>query len=1151
MTWGTRLQPYYSSSQRLFHFQALPFSALAYEVAGFFRHQKQNVLLVASTREEALQIQEDLGFFLEDSNDLLFFPHLDTLPYFQLSPHPDLLIQRVSVLAELGQSRNPKILITTLPAILRKLPPKSIFNDYSDYIAAKEEVDRDQFLLKLQDAGYLSVPLVEEPGTFAVRGGVIDVFAPHTLHPCRLEFFGDRIESLRFFNPVSQKSLKEISELVLLPAREIVLNEKTISYANSKLRERFDELGLTRSERDLVLDPLKNRFSFSGIESFLSFFYEKTATLLDYLSPQTFCIYAHEFSIEQHAAKLNEELQTSYEAATGPERVVIPSEIFISWEEWKKRSTPFSSAYFGGISSEEVLTLPCETHESLKADLAAASGVERLEKMVHYFRGRQDQGKKIIFIAGNETQKIRLKDLFTRHHFPLQDLSSLATLQTAPASLSSTLVGVGHLSSGFSFEDEPWYFVTDEEIFGGKVRRKKSSAPISEAFSSFEDLKSGDYVVHAEHGVCLYKGLVKLDLREIEGEFLQLEFLGGDKLYLPVYRLGLISRYMGEGSVVPELDKLGGAHWLKTQEKVKKKIRVMASELLKIYAARAAGVKKPFGVGGEVFEEFEAAFPYEETPDQAKAIVDVIEDMESSKPMDRLVCGDVGYGKTEVALRGTFKAVLDNRQVAVLVPTTILAFQHFENFQKRLSPYGVKVGMLSRFRSAAEQKILLEELEKGQVDVVIGTHRLLQNDIQFKNLGLLVIDEEHRFGVAHKERIKKLRHLVDVLTLTATPIPRTLNLSLFGIRDLSIINTPPLDREAIRTFVARFDESLIREAVLRELKRGGQVFFVHNRVQSIHAMRERLQKLIPEAKITVAHGQMEAEELEETMLEFLTKKTNLLLCTSIIESGIDFPSANTILIHRADMFGLAQLYQLRGRVGRSNVQAYCYLLIPSEETITKDAQSRLSVLQRFTELGSGFKIAAHDLEIRGAGNILGGEQHGQISAVGYEMYMRLLEETLAEMKGEEKSIEIEPELNFMIPAVLPDTYIPEPSQRLGLYKRISNAADEDALEALKIEIEDRFGKMPDSVLYLLAIMRIRLIAKRLFVESIHQEKTRVIYKFHSKTPVPPDALLQSIKKDPKNYQLTPDFKWVTPLKEIRDEKILEAVYQQLLRLEVK
>jgi len=1145
MTWGNRF--HFDSQLKRARFQALPSSALAYELAGLFQKQAQNLLIVASTREEALQIQEDLEFFLGDSNHLLFFPHLDVLPYFQLSPHPDLLIQRVSVLAELLQTRSPKILITTLPAILRKLPPKSIFNDYSDYLVAKEEMERDQFLLKLQDAGYLSVPLVEEPGTFAVRGGVVDVFAPHTLHPCRLEFFGDRLESLRFFNPVSQKSVQEIAELVLLPAREIILNEKTVSYANLKLRERFDELGLMRSERDLVLEPLKNRFSFSGIESFLNFFYEKTSILLDYLSPQTLCIYTNEFSIEQHAEKLQEEVQSAFHAAQGPEKIVKPSEILISWKEWLSLGESFSSIFFG--ASGEAEKISCETHETLKLELTASSGVERLEKMVSYFREKQEKGKKIIFIAGNETQKIRLKDLFTRHQFSLQDFSSIQSLQKDPASFSTAWVGVGHLSSGFSFEDEPWYFVTDAEIFGGKARRKKPSTPLSEAFSSFEDLKSGDYVVHAEHGVCLYKGLVKLDLREIEGEFLQLEFLGGDKLYLPVYRLGLISRYMGEGSVVPELDKLGGAHWLKTQEKVKKKIRVMASELLKIYAARAAGTKKPFGIGGEVFEEFEAAFPYEETPDQGKAIEDVIRDMESSKPMDRLVCGDVGYGKTEVALRGSFKAVLDNRQVAVLVPTTILAFQHFENFQKRLSPYGVKIGMLSRFRSPAEQKTLLKEVEQGQVDVVIGTHRLLQNDIQFKNLGLLVIDEEHRFGVAHKERIKKMRNLVDVLTLTATPIPRTLNLSLFGIRDLSIINTPPLDREAIRTFVARFDESLIREAILRELKRGGQVFFVHNRVQSIHAMRERLEKLVPEAKITVAHGQMEAEELEETMLEFFSKKTNLLLCTSIIESGIDFPSANTILIHRADRFGLAQLYQLRGRVGRSNVQAYCYLLIPAEESITEDARSRLNVLQRFTELGSGFKIAAHDLEIRGAGNILGGEQHGQITAVGYEMYMRLLEETLAEMKGEQKSIEIEPELNFMIPAVLPDSYIPDASQRLGLYKRISNAADEEALESLKTEIEDRFGKMPDSVHHLLGIMRIRLIAKRLFVESIHQEKTRVIYKFHSQTPVPPEKLLEFIKKDAKNYQLTPDFKWVTPLKEILDEKILEHVYKQLVGLE--
>jgi transcription-repair coupling factor (superfamily II helicase) len=1132
-------------------------ASTAYLLSRLFSRVKRPFLVVAPTTSEAELLFEDLRFFMGDSGSLLFFPNLDVLPYFQLTPHPDVLTQRLGTLFEILQSRRPLLVITSQGAMMRRLPPRSIFNTYTDYVVAKEEIDREGLLLKLVEAGYLSVPLVEDPGSYSVRGGILDIYPPHSSHPYRIELFGDRVESIRLFEPSTQRSLTEVEELILLPAREIVLNEKTVAAAVSKIRGCFDEAGIPKAEREMILNPLKNRLPFAGLESFLPFFYESTAALFHYMKPETLLVRVDPSSAKDHGRRLLEEVREAREKATSPERIVGPDEIYLSEEEFQREAERFRGAEIY-IQDPETASLPLrtETNELLRTKiLPPSAGVNMLEPLVDLLREWGREGRRILFVAGSEAQKFRLTDLFARHELALQELpfaiSKFLEMGDAsfPSGGESFFVTVGHLSQGFRLADDPLLWITDEEIFGSKVRRIRRERPPSETFSVFEDLKEGDYVVHREHGIALYKGLSLLKLGEVEGEFLILEFLGSDKLYLPVYRLNLVQRYTGEEGQIPELDKLGGTRWAKTQEKVKKALRSMAGELLKIYATRATQIRKPFLVSGEMFEEFEASFPYEETPDQEKAIEDVLRDMEGEKPMDRLICGDVGFGKTEVALRAAFKAVLGGRQVTVLVPTTILAFQHFETFTSRLKPYGVSVEMLSRFRSPKEQKEILAALKRGEIDVLIGTHRLVQPDIHFKNLGLLIIDEEHRFGVAHKEKIKKMRTLVDVLTLTATPIPRTLNLSLFAIRDLTVINTPPADREAIRTYVAHFDEALIRDAILRELRRGGQVFFVHNRVQTIHAMAERLGRLVPEARITVAHGQMGDEELEEAMIRFLHKDANLLLSTAIIESGLDFPSANTILIHRADTFGLAQLYQLRGRVGRSNVRAFCYLFTPAEAGITSKARSRLSVLQRFTELGSGFKIAAHDLEIRGAGNILGAEQHGHIAAVGYEMYMRLLEETIAEVKGEQRPVEVDPELNFMIPAVLPEDYVSDPAIRLGLYKRIAHATDEERLEELKAELVDRFGPPPPPLQHLLALMNIRLLARRLLIESIHQERTRIIYKFHAQTPVPPDALIARMKKDPKHFQLTQDFQWITPQREVVDEKILEQVYRFLLGLE--
>ncbi|MFO1518163.1 MAG: CarD family transcriptional regulator [bacterium] len=782
MDWIDEISAQWQGSPKWIAGVGLTPASSAYLLARLFPRLQRSVAVIAPTTKDAEKLAEDLRFFRGASEDLFFFPNLDVLPYFQLSPHPDVLAERLGTLYELAFARSPRLIVTSHSALLRRLPPRSIFNQYADYVVSKEEIDRESLLRKLVEAGYLSVPLVEDAGTFSVRGGILDIFPPHSPHPYRVELFGDRVESLRLFEPSTQRSLREVEELVILPAREVVLNETTIARATQEFRKRFDELGLPKSERDEILTPLKNRLPFPALETFLPFFYESTATLLDYLPKDSLLFSVGAAEAGDHAQKLWEELKEAQAQATSPERIVGPEEIFLTQEEWEKERLRFGGMETGSFSSRE--TVPGEpvepfdfktqTNELIRTKiLPPTSGAPMLEPLADYFKEQTALGLQVVLSAGSETQKLRLKDLFERLERKIEEFAGppLAFFGESSAHHGGLFLTTGSLSQGFHLPGDRFLFVTDEEIFGTKIKRPRKAPPPSETFSAFEDLKTGDYVVHTEHGVGLYKGLTKLTLGAVEGEFLLLEYLGGDKLYLPVYRLHLIQRYTGESGYAPELDKLGGTHWVKTQEKVKKAIRAMAGELLKIYAARAAQTRKPYGGGGELFEEFEASFPYEETRDQEAAIADVLRDMEGEKPMDRLVCGDVGFGKTEVALRAAFKAVLDGRQVAVLVPTTILAFQHYETFLERMKSFGARVEMLSRFRSAAEQKEIVKALEKGEIDVVVGTHRLLQPDLKFKNLGLLVIDEEHRFGVAHKEKIKKLRNLVDVLTLTATPIP--------------------------------------------------------------------------------------------------------------------------------------------------------------------------------------------------------------------------------------------------------------------------------------------------------------------------------------------------------------------------------------------
>jgi transcription-repair coupling factor (superfamily II helicase) len=708
---------------------------------------------------------------------------------------------------------------------------------------------------------------------------------------------------------------------------------------------------------------------------------------------------------------------------------------------------------------------------------------------------------------------------------------------------------IGELAAGFQLPIDHLVLVAEEEIFGERRRRRGRPIDVGKFLASLAELKPDDPIVHIDHGIGRYKGLRHLTVADTEGDYLHLEYQGGDRLYVPVDRINVVEKYVGADGSAPELDKLGGTSWEKVKAKTREAVLEMAHELLDIYAAREVMEGHAFAAPDEYFREFEARFPFEETPDQERAIDDVLADLQKRRPMDRLVCGDVGFGKTEVALRAAFAVVMEGKQVLVLVPTTVLAQQHYETFKKRFAGFPVRIELLSRFRRGEQARGVMRGLSRGEVDIVIGTHRLLQDDVELKDVGLLVIDEEHRFGVAHKERLKKLRKLVDVLTLTATPIPRTLHMALSGIRDLSIIESPPVDRQAIRTYVTRHDEGLIREATLRELARGGQVFFVHNRVETIDKVAARLRELVPEARFGVAHGQMHGTALEKVMLDFLEKRLDVLVTTAIIESGLDIPNANTLFIDRADHFGLAQLYQLRGRVGRSHQRAYAYLLLPGETLIGRDAQKRLEVLASLDDLGGGFRLAMHDLEIRGAGNLLGKQQSGQVAAVGFELYTQMLDEAIRELRGERRRAEVEPEIQLGISAFVPEDYVSDVSQRLTLYKRMARAASREELDELRGELEDRFGPVPARVGALLEVMDLRRHLKQAMVVRLRRQAARLVLRFHEASEIDPERLI-ALARERRELRILPDNEISIPVLRIDLEGIREAVLELLADLGV-
>lgn len=1107
------------------------------------------VLCITPDAHTATACAEDIAFFSDGALVPQLFPSLEP-PYQSLPSVNDVKIERLATLLALVHDRC-RIVVAPIAALQQRVPPPTLFRNVVQTLHTGTVIARDALVSWLQESGYAGTPLVEDTGTMAVRGHVIDCWPVSERQPLRIEFDDDTVASLRHFDPSSQRSHHPCEVAILGPADTLLYTEVRQREALRQLKARADAADIPVKARQALVHALQHRLRPPLLEHLLPLFYAHPATLIDYLSPHTLVALCDPQQCAQQAREYLAQVDGLAMQAPEVAAIVPPQDIAVSWASLTQQWHGFTRCELGeavATSSATVLSCPTDATAQLRTRYRLQRGHDPMTPIAEFLREQLTARQRIAIVCHTTLAAERTLDLLRWH--------GLAVGEHRAEQSHAIHIVVGQLSAGFHSPADGLLFLTEPELFGEKIRRHAPQRPsIAGAYTSFQDLAEGDIVVHEHHGIGRYAGLVTMALpATAASDFLQLEYLGGDKLYLPVYRLSQLQRYIGPGDGLPPLDRLGGTRWKTIRKKVLHSIRVMAQELLKIYAARKVHHGIAFSGRDHHLEEFEATFPYDETPDQWRAIEDTLADMQSEQPMDRLICGDVGYGKTEVAMRSAFRAAMDGRQVALLCPTTLLAFQHYHTFTARFAHTALRIELLSRFRTKEEQKAAVVTLAAGTVDIVIGTHRLLQRDIAIPRLGLLIIDEEQRFGVAHKERLRKLRETVDTLSLSATPIPRTLHMSMSGLRDVSIIQTPPADRHAVRTYIVPFDDRLIREAVEREVARGGQIFFVHNRVQTILAMRDHLQRLVPTARIAVAHGQMAEEDLEHAMEHFITRAADLLLCTSIIEAGLDIPAANTLIVNRADTFGLAQLYQIRGRVGRSNVQACAYLLIPPHADVkdgsglTAVAARRLATLARYTELGSGFSIALHDLEMRGAGNLLGAQQSGHIAEVGYELFARLLERTIRQLQGEPIDEELDPEITIPFSARLPEAYIGDPNLRVAWYKRLASCTTDTALEAAEAELVDCFGALPEATSYLLQVIRLRLAAVALKLETVHVQEQFVRLKFHPSTHLSGAQLCAYVAQHPTTHQLRPDGTVHIRLPHLPAAELFRVVHQELRQL---
>jgi transcription-repair coupling factor (superfamily II helicase) len=1052
--------------------------------------------VLSATALDAQRLVEEIAWFAPELRVCLL-PDWETLPYDQFSPHQDLVSERMATLYRIQRGEFDVAVVPAATALVRLCPPAYVAA-HTFFLKAGERLALEALRGQLVLAGYEHATQVVAPGEFCFRGGLIDLFPMGSALPFRLDLDDELIDSIKTFDVDSQRTLYAVQEVRLLPAREFPLDEAGRTRFRGRWREIFEG---DPSKKRLYRD-VSSGIAPPGIEYYLPLFFDRVATLFDYLPRGATLALHRDVAAEVHA--FWRDASARFKLLGGdPERPLLaPAQVFVPAEEFFLGVQQFARVDISERDEEE------KEQPIRSAPLPAVAVDRRAQDPLAALKGFLDTpGVRVLISADSPGRRETMAAYFAEYGLKAPSCASFAEFL---AGSSKFALCVTPLASGFTVPAEDWAVITEAELYAGVVRRRARAAEkrtsVEGMVRDLSELKVGDPVVHEQHGIGRYQGLVTLELEDGQSEFLLLEYEGGDKLYVPVSQLDLIGRYSGAQPEEAPLHKLGSGQWDKAKARAAKQVRDTAAELLALYAKRAARLGHSFSIRAHDVEAFADGFGFEETPDQAAAIEAVSTDMAQGKPMDRLVCGDVGFGKTEVALRAAFIAIADGRQVAMLCPTTLLAEQHFQTFSDRFADWPVRIAELSRFRSAKEANAILAKLASGDVDIVIGTHKLLGKEVKFARLGLVIIDEEHRFGVRQKEALKRLRAEVDVLTLTATPIPRTLAMSLEGIRDFSVIATAPQKRLAIKTFVAPWSEGLIREAVLRELKRGGQVYFVHNEVESIERMRERLVKLLPEARIAVAHGQMRERELERVMREFTAQRHNVLLCSTIIETGIDIPSANTIVIHRADKFGLAQLHQLRGRVGRSHHQAYAYLLTPPEDALSNQAVKRLQAIQMMEELGSGFYLALHDLEIRGAGEILGEEQSGEIQEVGFSLYSRMLERAVRALKAGrapelEDSVDVSTEVNLHVPALLPATYCSDVQERLSLYKRLADADSREALDSLREELVDRFGELPEPARALIECHRLRIAARALGVARIDATHESVQLQFIKNPPL--------------------------------------------------
>ena len=1144
----------------------LPRGCLALVLARAASERAPLLVLTADTKG-AQALAADVRFFLGEgerdgegvSSRVLSYPAADTSAFVEVSPDRRAAMDRLATAWRIAQGLPWTICVAPAAAMLRRVAPHAVLTARTRCLRAGDTVDRDELIAQLVDAGYARVPLVEDPGGFAVRGALLDVFPPQSTAPARIEFDDDRIVAMRRFDADDQRARDRIDELWLCPARGVLVGAAELAHARERLSDLCDRINLPSARRRQLLDDLGAGRGLSALEGFLPAFYEWPETLFDYLPIAARVVVVDAQGVaDAVAAELDgaDRDRAARLEQHGPAFEV--RELYVEPDEFATRlgERPLAVAHAIAVLGapdpevddpiEHVLHAPnaplrlvVEDQSGLATELRAQRAQpnqhDPLEPLVRRVRHWLDEGLRVVVSAHTRAQGERIASLLRGRDVPLAGAPAAFTLEVLRARpRGSVEIVLGGLTTGFVLPGDAIAFVTEEDVFGARVRRAAPRKKKDEHRAFIADLRElvvGDFVVHVEHGIGRYLGLARAELPVRRGEALMgmapkrvevlvVEYGGGDRLYLPVTRLDQLDKHSSADTVAPKLDRLGGNTFARTKARVRQAVKILADELLALYAARAARERPAYPPPDHLYAEFEAAFAHEETPDQMRSIDAVMEDLDAPRPMDRLVCGDVGFGKTEVALRAAFRVAMSGRQVALLCPTTVLAQQHLETFRRRLKPYPVRVEMLSRFVPKKVQTEVVHRLRDGTCDIVVGTHRLLSKDVHFKNLGLLVVDEEQRFGVGHKERIKKLRTEVDVLTLSATPIPRTLHMALGGLRELSLIATAPIDRRAVRTFVTRWDEHVIREAIERELARGGQVFFVHNRIDKLYDRAARLAELVPRARIATAHGQMRASALERIMTDFVAGKYDVLCSTAIIENGLDIPRANTILIDRADSYGLAQLYQLRGRVGRSHERAYCYLIAPPLGDLSDEARARIEALERFTQLGAGFSIASLDMELRGAGDLLGEAQSGNVAAVGLDLFVRMLEEAVAEVRGEPVVHDVDPELNINIEHYLPDDYIAEVGLRLSLYKRLAVAADEEAVQELAAEMEDRFGPPPPPAVQLVRVMSLKPALRALHALGCEATSERVALHLREDAPLDGDKVVAFVRGS-RTWQLTP------------------------------